>query len=169
MIQYFRGLRSLYNVKAHGAGIYFATDTQEIIHNGLAFSGNVPEELLEKIEANENQLLILNGSSEGSIQKQITTAIDQFALQITDNGTIDTFKELLDYAANNGEELGKLVVELDSVKEQNETIVLQLENLESDLKTTEESLLLKIEENNIVIFNEVDTKIETAFSWEDIN
>lgn len=39
MIKFFRGLRSLYNAELHGAGIYFATDTLEIIHDGKSYSG----------------------------------------------------------------------------------------------------------------------------------
>lgn len=39
MIKFFRGLRSLYNESTHGAGIYFATDTGEIIHGGKSYSG----------------------------------------------------------------------------------------------------------------------------------
>lgn len=39
MIKFFRGLRSLYNSELHGAGIYFATDTLEIIHDGKSYSG----------------------------------------------------------------------------------------------------------------------------------
>lgn len=39
MIKFYRGLRSLYNQALHGAGIYFATDTLEIIHNNQSYSG----------------------------------------------------------------------------------------------------------------------------------
>jgi hypothetical protein len=38
MIQFFRGLRSLYSDE-HRNGIYFATDTGEIIHDGKSYSG----------------------------------------------------------------------------------------------------------------------------------
>jgi hypothetical protein len=39
MIKLFRGPKALYNVNSHGKGVYFATDTQEIIQNGLVFGG----------------------------------------------------------------------------------------------------------------------------------
>jgi hypothetical protein len=39
MIKFFRGLRASYDVTTHGAGIYFATDTFEIIHNNASYSG----------------------------------------------------------------------------------------------------------------------------------
>lgn len=104
-VQYFRGLRELYNIKAHGEGIYFAIDTKEIIHKGLSFSGQIPPELANAVaqaEANRVAIEILNGAGEGSVDKKIADAINEFATQISDNGTIDTFKELLEFAAVNG-------------------------------------------------------------------
>lgn len=43
MIKFFRGLRASYDVTTHGAGIYFATDTFEIIHNNASYSGLLQE------------------------------------------------------------------------------------------------------------------------------
>lgn len=63
MIKFFRGPRELYNVNAHGAGIYFATDTKEIIQNGLSFLGDLPSDLAEavaRIKANEEALTFFN-------------------------------------------------------------------------------------------------------------
>lgn len=174
-LQYFRGLKGLYNKKAHGEGIYFATDSKEIIHNGLIFSGSVPAELSEviaKAEANRVALEILNGSGEGSVQKQIDDAINEFTSQISDNGTIDTFKELLEFAANNKGEIGDLILEINEAKDKNEEQDLRIESLENNLKATEQGLLLKIEGNETAIANlstEIDTKIESAFSWENVN
>lgn len=39
MIDFFRGLKSKYNVVNHGSGVYFTTDTYEIIHQGKSYSG----------------------------------------------------------------------------------------------------------------------------------
>ena len=39
MIKFYRGLKSLYENKIHGDGIYFTTDTHEIIHNNQSYSG----------------------------------------------------------------------------------------------------------------------------------
>lgn len=44
MIKFFRGLRSSYNVLDHGQGIYFATDTKEVLMNGEAYTGPKQEE-----------------------------------------------------------------------------------------------------------------------------
>lgn len=71
-VRYFRGPRSLYSVKAHGNGIYFATDTKEIIQNGISFLGELPADLaaaVARIEANESAIEVLNGAGEGSVSK----------------------------------------------------------------------------------------------------
>lgn len=39
MIKFYRGLRNLYDSNTHGSGIYFATDTGEILHDGKSYSG----------------------------------------------------------------------------------------------------------------------------------
>lgn len=41
MIKFYRGLRHLYNINLHGDGIYFTTDTFEIIHNGESYRTKV--------------------------------------------------------------------------------------------------------------------------------
>ena len=43
MIKFYRGLRNSYNVTTHGSGIYFATDTFEILHGGNSYSGLIEE------------------------------------------------------------------------------------------------------------------------------
>lgn len=170
-VQYFRGLRSLYNERAHGEGIYFALDTKEIIHNGLSFSGQIPEELSNAVaqaEANRAAIEILNGSGEGSVEKQIKDAINEFATQISDNGTIDTFKELLEFAATNGGEISDLVVRVNNLESKNDALVLRVDSLEKK----DEELIVKIEKNESDIANipnVIDEKIEYAFSWQDVN
>lgn len=39
MINFYRGLESSYKPSIHGDGIYFATDTLKILHNGKPYSG----------------------------------------------------------------------------------------------------------------------------------
>lgn len=167
-ILYFRGPRALYNESAHGNGIYFATDTQEIIHGGLAYSGNIPQELLDQVKANTDALEVLTKDGEGSVQNQINAAINDFAEKISDDGTINTFKELVDYAAENGAELDALLLELEEIEQNNQ-------NLEKEivlLKEEDVRLLTLIETNTKAINDlskEVDVKIESAFSWQDVN
>ena len=44
MIKFFRGPKSSYNVIDHGEGLYFATDTKEVLMNGEAYTGPKQEE-----------------------------------------------------------------------------------------------------------------------------
>ena len=39
MIKFYRGLKAAYDVATHYEGIYFATDTGEILHGGKSYSG----------------------------------------------------------------------------------------------------------------------------------
>ena len=44
MIKFFRGPRKSYDVREHGEGIYFATDTKEVLMEGGAYTGPKPTE-----------------------------------------------------------------------------------------------------------------------------
>ena len=58
-------------------------------------------ELEGKIKDNTDAIAVLNGNDtvDGSVDKKIKTAINDFATKVTDNNTIDTLKELVDYVA----------------------------------------------------------------------
>jgi len=61
--------------------------------------------LRKRIKANEDAIGVLNGSeaTEGSVAKAVKDAIDNFATKATDDGTINTFKELVDWVAKHPE------------------------------------------------------------------
>lgn len=54
-----------------------------------------------RVKANEDAITTLNGSEsvEGSVDKKVADAINDFATKVSDDDTINTFKELIDYAA----------------------------------------------------------------------
>lgn len=53
MAIFFRGLKEKYNLSSHGGGIYFATDTKEIIQNGIVYTGELPDKnLIEDVALN---------------------------------------------------------------------------------------------------------------------
>ena len=84
----------------------------------LAFKAKVSESDLEtalktvidnKAEAADVTTLqtaidTLNGTGDGSVSKSVDAAINEFATRISDNGQIDTFKELVDYVGKHGPE-----------------------------------------------------------------
>lgn len=171
MMQFFRGPRELYNVKAHGAGIYFATDTKEIIQNGLSFLGELPADLaaaIARIEANEGAIEVLNGVGEGSVSKQINDAIDNFANKLTDDGTVNTFKELVEYAAENAGDLGALILRVDNTEAKNAEQDLLILSIQEDLETFKGEVSMKFESNNAEIQQSIDNQITNAFTWENV-
>jgi len=64
--------------------------------------------LAGRVTTVESAITTLNGSGEGSVSKAVDDAIDDFATKITNNDVIDTFKELVDYAAENGSDLAAI-------------------------------------------------------------
>ena len=122
IVQHYRGLKEHYNKVSHGQGIYFATDTKEIILNGESYSGEGSESfsaLQTQVQENTDALVVLNGTGEGSVIKLVNDAINEFATKMSDDGTVNTFKELVDYASTHGSEFGELLVEVNAVKEKN--------------------------------------------------
>lgn len=158
LVQYFRGPRNLYSLEAHGQGIYFATDTHEIIHNDIAYSGVLPsdiEELVKSVDEINKELDILTGGEGSSIQASIDSAINDFAEKISDDGTINTFKELVDYASEHKEESAQLILDVDNIKN----------NLIVELQAKDSALELQITELAEDLSLEIDEKINDAFSW----
>lgn len=64
----------------------------------------------------ETAIEILNGNGEGSVQKQITDAINDFATKISDDGVVNNFKELLDYVAQHGQEFQAIFNDVEALK-----------------------------------------------------
>lgn len=74
------------------------------------------EELNEAIEAvdakaeeNKTAIATLNGSGEGSVDAKITAAFNDFSTKVSDDSVVNTYKELIDYAAEHGAEFTELV------------------------------------------------------------
>lgn len=172
MIEFFRGPKESYNQSEHGSGIYFALNTKEIIHDGITYLGELPDNvfrLTQQVNKNTGDLLVLKGTGEGSIKKQIDDAINLFATKISDDDTVNTFIELIDYAANNKGEVGDLIVNVSDIEQKVSEQTLVIEQLQTELITTQQSLQLQIDGQQTAIDNlskEIDNKIETAFSWE---
>lgn len=51
----------------------------------------------------------LNGTGTGSVEDRITAAINDFATKVSDDAVVNTYKELIDYAAEHGAEFTTLV------------------------------------------------------------
>ena len=75
-------------------------------------------------KANADAIGVLNGNSsvDGSVDKKIADAINTFATQMTDDKTVNTYKELIEYAATHGSEFTELVGEVDANTKAIETL-----------------------------------------------
>lgn len=72
-------------------------------------------EQLTQIGTNKTDLATLKADGgEGSIKKMISDAINTFATEITEDGTINTYKEVIDWIATHGAEFAALVGEVDN-------------------------------------------------------
>lgn len=65
--------------------------------------------LASRVTTNEQAIATLNGTGEGSVDKKVADAINEFSAAISDDGTVNTYKELIDYAAEHGSEFTELV------------------------------------------------------------
>lgn len=61
--------------------------------------------LLDRVESLETKM----GTDEGTIDARIDTKINEFANQISDDGTVNTLKELIGYVATHGGEVESIV------------------------------------------------------------
>lgn len=70
----------------------------------------ISAEDLAQIGTNKAAIETLKGSDsvEGSVLKTVKDEINDFATKMSDNGTVDTFKELVDYAASHNSEYSTL-------------------------------------------------------------
>ena len=80
----------------------------------------------EKATANASAIEILNGEGNGSVKQSIDHAFNEFASNITNNEVIDTYKELIDYAAQHVPEFAGLVGEVGSIDSRVNTIELDI-------------------------------------------
>ena len=67
--------------------------------------------LKARVKANEDAISVLNGSDtvDGSVAKAVKDEINAFAANVSNDDTINTFKELIDYAASHTSEYSELI------------------------------------------------------------
>lgn len=66
------------------------------------------------IKKNTDDIGVLNGSEtiEGSVKKTVNDAINDFATKISEDGTVNTFKELVDYVAEHGSQYTDAIADI---------------------------------------------------------
>ena len=70
--------------------------------------------LIKSVADNTDAIATLNGADtvNGSVAKSVKDAINDFATKVTEDGTINTFKELIEYAATHSSEYSELAGEV---------------------------------------------------------
>ncbi len=76
------------------------------------------------IKKNADAITVLNGTDtvDGSVKKTVKDAINDFATKISDDGTVNTFKELVDYVAVHGSEYTDAIADIAANKSAIETL-----------------------------------------------
>lgn len=69
----------------------------------------------DKATENTEAIKILNGEGAGSVKQSIDNAFNEFAANVTNDDVVNTYKELIDYAANHGSEFTELVGVVDKI------------------------------------------------------
>lgn len=73
-------------------------------------------EVKADIKKNADAISILNGSGAGSVDKKITDAFNDFATKVSDDGVVNSYKELIDWAATHGAEAATMAGEITTLK-----------------------------------------------------
>lgn len=68
------------------------------------------------IKANADAIDVLNGSGEGSVDKKITDAFNDFSTKVTDDAVINSYKELIDWAAEHGSEAAEMAAAITTLQ-----------------------------------------------------
>lgn len=96
----------------------------------LAFKANVSVDELDaalkevidaKAESSEvselsGKIDILNGTGAGSVSKAITDAFNDFATKVSDDGVVNSYKELIDWAAEHGGEAAEMTAAISNLE-----------------------------------------------------
>ena len=97
----------------------------------------------------------LNGTGEGSVDSKINQKINDFASKITDDGTINTLKELIDYISTHGNEFNQIVVDITELQK----LVGEASVQEQIDKALTNSNLLNIDEANQIYLSKKEGEV----------
>ena len=77
--------------------------------NLTAALAKIIDDVVAESGQNKAAIEVLNGEAAGSIKKAIDDAFNDFATKVSDDNVVNTYKELVDYAAAHGAEVATLV------------------------------------------------------------
>lgn len=145
----------------------------------LAYKANISADELDaalkavidaKAESSEVSVLsgkidTLNGTGSGSVSKAITDAFNDFATKVSDDGVVNSYKELIDWAAKHGGEAAQMTAAITNI----ENLLTGIGG-EGDPATVKAAIAAAINDLNIGNYytkTEVDTALNGKVSKED--
>lgn len=110
------------------------------------------------IKANADAITKLNGTSavEGSVDKKVADAINEFATKVSDDQTVNTFKELIDYAADHKDEYSTLSGEVQA----NKTAIATLNGKDTDAGSVAKTVKDAVDAAQATIQGNIDKKVD---------
>ena len=111
MVKFYRGLRSSYNPETHHDGIYFASDTHEILMNNTVYgAGSSTVARIDALDA------VVNGpaSTQGTVDNRIAAKIAELIAGA--DQSYDTLKEIADWITSDSTGGAALINDVSTLK-----------------------------------------------------
>lgn len=130
----------------------------EMISDAQATATYNDTEVRAGIKANADAITKLNGTSavEGSVDKKVADAINEFATKVSDDQTVNTFKELIDYAADHKDEYSTLSGEVQA----NKTAIATLNGKDTDAGSVAKTVKDAVDAAQATLQGNIDKKVD---------
>lgn len=130
----------------------------EMISDAQAAATYNDTEVKASIKANADAITKLNGTSavEGSVDKKVADAINEFATKVSDDQTVNTFKELIDYAADHKDEYSTLSGEVQA----NKTAIATLNGKDTDAGSVAKTVKDAVDAAQATLQGNIDKKVD---------
>lgn len=102
------------NASTRKVNITVPTKVSELTNDsGYAKTSDIPAAyddtaIKNRVTATENAITTLNGTGTGSVKQTVDNAINDFATKVSNDGVVNTYKELVDYAAEHSSEITEM-------------------------------------------------------------
>lgn len=116
--------------------------------------------LVKQVADNKAAITKLNGTSavEGSVDKKVADAINEFATKVSDDQTVNTFKELIDYAADHKDEYSTLSGEVQA----NKTAIATLNGKDTEAGSVAKTVKDAVEAAQATLQANIDKKVDAV-------
>ena len=130
----------------------------EMISDAQAAATYNDTEVKASIKANADAITKLNGTSavEGSVDKKVADAINEFATKVSDDQPVNTFKELIDYAADHKDEYSTLSGEVQA----NKTAIATLNGKDTDAGSVAKTVKDAVDAAQATLQGNIDKKVD---------